>query len=445
MMPKQPSSSLPSSSNSHDIIALCQANVLTPKGILKNTTLQMQNGVIKSLGADLPANHFVRSEDVHTMQLGEDYLITPALIDLQLNGAFGVDFSAGNIPDMQKVLDTLPQYGVTGILPTLVTAPLMDMVSAANAIEELIHFNTRANGAKVLGIHLEGPFLNPEKRGTHPKEHILPLDLDSLKLLLSPHVKMVTYAPEIDENFELLDLLREKGILTFAGHSKVERGHLRAAKNRGLKGVTHLYNALESYTHRQAGTSLHVLLEKGLWASIIADGYHVHPEVLELTFKMKGIDKLVLVSDAMSLAGLKQGEKARFAGTIVQNREGRATNTEGNLAGSTQLLPDMIRNLVNWEICSLEEAFQMATQNPAHLLGVDDHRGSLKEGYVADLLLWHQPTMKLLATWMGGKLRWCDEQVFRPASQGIVLNQDAIELKGSALNPSSPYKAHLTL
>jgi N-acetylglucosamine-6-phosphate deacetylase len=171
----------------------------------------------------------------------------------------------------------------------------------------------------------------------------------------------------------------------------------------------------------------------------------VHPEVIELTLKMKGIDKLVLVSDAMSLAGLKQGEKARFAGTIVQNREGRAMNTEGNLAGSTQLLPDMIRNLLNWEICSLEEAFQLATQNPAHLLGVDDHRGSLKEGYMADVLLWHQPTMKLLATWIGGELRWSDELVFRQASQGIVLNQEALEMKGSALNPSSQYKAHLTL
>jgi len=405
----------------------------------------MQNGLIKSIGKDLPANHFVRSEDVHTVQLSEDYLITPALIDLQMNGAFGVDFSAGNIPDMQKVLDTLPQYGVTGILPTLVTAPLMDMVSATNAIEELIHFNTRANGAKVLGIHLEGPFLNPEKRGTHPKEHILPIDMDSLKLLLSPHVKMMTYAPEFDENFEMLDALREKGILTFAGHSQVERGHLRAAINRGLKGVTHLYNGLETYTHRKAGTSLHALLEQGLWASLIADGYHVHPEVLELTIKMKGIDKLVLVSDAMSLAGLQEGETVRFAGTVVQNRQGRATNTEGNLAGSTQLLPDMIRNLLNWEICSLEEAFKLATFNPAHLLGVDDQRGSLKEGYVADVLLWHQPTMKLLATWMGGELRWCDELVFRQASQGIVLNQEVLEIKGSALNPSSQYKAHLTL
>ncbi len=445
MMSQHPTALIPSSSNPHDITALCQANVLTPKGVLKSTTLQMQNGVIKSLGADLPANHFLRSEDVHTVQLGEDYLITPALIDLQLNGAFGVDFSAGNIPEMQKVLDTLPQYGVTGILPTLVTAPLMEMVSATNAIEELIHFNTRATGAKVLGIHLEGPFLNPDKRGTHPKEHMLPIDLDALHLLLSPHVKMVTYAPELDENFEMLDALREKGLLVFAGHSKAARGHLRAAINQGLKGVTHLYNALESYTHRQVGTSLHALLEKELWASFIADGYHVHPEVLELTFKMKSIDKLVLVSDAMSLAGLKEGETARFAGTVVQNKEGRAINTEGHLAGSTQLLPDMIRNLLNWEICSLEDAFQMATHNPAHLLGVDDHRGSLKEGYVADLLLWHQPTMKLLATWIGGELRWCDEGLFRQASQGIVLNPEAIENKGSALNPPSQYKAHLTL
>ena len=444
-MSKSSTTSLPTPSNPSDITALCQATVLTPQGLMKNSTVQIQNGVIKSVGSELPTHHFLRDEDVNTLQLNEDYLITPALIDLQLNGAFGVDFSTGRIPDMQKVLDTLPQYGVTGLLPTLVTAPLMDMMSATNAIEELIHFNTRANGAKILGIHLEGPFLNPEKRGTHPKEHLLPIDIEALNVLLSPHVKMMTYAPELDENFELLDVLHEKGILSFAGHTRVERGHLRAAQKRGLKGVTHLYNAMESYTHRQVGTSLHALNEKELWASFIADAYHVHPEVIELTLKVKGVDRLVLVSDAMNLAGLKDGERATFASTTVQNKEGRAINTEGNLAGSTQLLPDMIRNLLTWDICSIEDAFQMATRNPAHLLGIDDHRGSLKEGYVADLVLWHQPTMKILATWISGELRWCDETLFRQASQDIPLNKETPPQEGSSFHPASQYKAHLTL
>jgi dihydroorotase-like cyclic amidohydrolase len=105
----------------------------------------------------------------------------------------------------------------------------------------------------------------------------------------------------------------------------------------------------------------------------------------------------------------------------------------------------MIRNLLNWNICSLEQAFQMATHNPAQLLGLDDHRGSLKEGYVADVLLWHQPTMKLLATWVAGELRWCDQAVFQSDSQGIVLNQVDPEIKGSTVKASSQYKAHLTL
>ena len=444
-MSKPSHSSAPTSSASSEITALCHANVLTPNGLLKGTTLQMHNGVIQSIGTEVAAHHLLRSEDVHTVHLGEDYLITPAFIDLQINGAFGVDFSAGNLLNMKKVLDTLPQHGVSAILPTVVTASLMDMINATNAIEELIHFNTRVNSTKVLGIHLEGPFLNPEKRGTHPKEHLLPIDMEALELLLSPHVKMMTYAPELDENFELLDALCEKGILTFAGHSNVERGHLSAAKNRGLQGVTHLYNAFGAYTHRHVGSSLHALLEKDLWASLITDGYHVHPEVVELTLKVKGVDKLVLVSDAMNLAGLNEGEKVAFAGTLVQNKEGRAINAEGHLAGSIQLLPEMIRNLLNWNICSLEQAFQMATHNPAQLLGLDDHRGSLKEGYVADVLLWHQPTMKLLATWVAGELRWCDQAVFQPDSRGIVLNQEDPEIKGSTFKASSQYKAHLTL
>lgn len=420
------------------IVAFCHANVLTPQGIQTNQTLQWQHGKIKSISGEAPLGHLLRDDDIHTIQLNDDFLVSPGLIDLQLNGAFGVDFSTGTIPQIQKVLDILPQYGITALLPTLVTAPLMDMASSCNQLEELIHFNQRSKGSRLLGIHLEGPFLNPQKRGTHPQEAIVKGDLENLRILLSPHVKMMTYAPECDEDFELLHELVAQRILPFAGHTQVERASLKAHMAEGLKGVTHLYNAMAGYTHRQVGAALHVLNEPDLWASVIADGFHVHPEVLELTLKLKGTKRLVLVSDAMNLAGLKDGESTRFAGTHVRKEGGRAVNTEGNLAGSTQLLPEMIRNLIRWNLCTWEEALHMATYNPAKLLGIEQDYGVLQPHAVADMLLWHKPTMQIIATWIAGELRWRDSSFFTPQANASL---------GTA-NPTRealPPQANLTL
>ncbi len=433
-----PFSSIAPLQDPEQIVAFCNANVLTPQGIQTNQTLQWQHGKIKSISGEAPLGHLLRDDDIHTIQLNEDFLVSPGLIDLQVNGAFGIDFSTGTIPQIQKVLDALPQYGITSLLPTLVTAPLMDMVSSCNQLEELIHFNQRSKGSRILGIHLEGPFLNPQKRGTHPQEAVIKGDLEKLRLLLSPHVKMMTYAPEYDEDFELLHELVARGILPFAGHTQVERASLKAHMAEGLKGVTHLYNAMAGYTHRDVGTALHVLNEPDLWASVIADGFHVHPDVLELTIKMKGIQRLLLVSDAMNLAGLKEGESTRFAGTHVRKEGGRAINTEGKLAGSIQLLPEMIRNVIRWNLCSVEEALQMATQNPAQLLGIENDYGALKPHAVADMLLWHKPTMQIIATWMAGELRWRDASFFK--SQANASTHVVIQARESL-----PPQANLTL
>jgi N-acetylglucosamine-6-phosphate deacetylase len=425
-----------------EIVALCQANILTPNGLLKNSTLQMQGGFIKSVGTDLPVEHLLRDDDIHRIELNQDFLVTPGLIDLQLNGAFGIDFSTGPLPQLQRVLDRLPEYGVTSVLPTLVTAPIMEMVNASNALEELLHFNPRSQGAKVLGIHLEGPFLNPQKCGTHAKSSIIPMDLAYLEALLSPHVRMVTYAPECDEGLQGLQYLQDRGILVFAGHTQADRQCLQSAMALGLKGVTHLYNAMEGFQSRQVGTSLHVLNEPDLWASIIADGYHVHPDVLELTLRIKGKDRLILVSDAMPLAGLTEDSTVTFAGTTVYNQAGRALNTAGQLAGSTQLLPDMIRRLLAWNWASLEAVFQWATSNPARLLGIDHERGALAVGYHADVVLWHQPTMKIMATWVEGHLRWCDPSLLAPLSPPASKVSPP---ESSQAPTGKPYHAQLTL
>jgi N-acetylglucosamine-6-phosphate deacetylase len=439
-------------SQHHGVTALCNANILKPQGIERGQTLQMKDGKIYSIGDPLPASHILRDDDVNLIHLNDEFLLTPGLIDLQINGAFGVDFSNGSIPQMQQVLDTLPQYGITGILPTLVSAPLMDMVTASNALEELLHFNTRANGAEVLGIHYEGPFLNTAKRGTHPAEHIQKPDASLLDMLLSPHAKLMTYAPECDTDYAFLEALVERKIIPFMGHTVANKSEIEAAKHHGLIGATHLYNAMEGFTHRTPGTALHLLNEDSLYASFIADGFHIHPDMIELAINMKSIDKLLLVSDAMNLAGLRDGAKAYFAGTKVENKSGRAVNTEGNLAGGTQLLPDMIRNLLKWDLCTVAEAFALCTRNPATVLGIEGERGCLVKGAIADVVLWHQPTMKVLATWVRGQLKWCDPALLRPSTGSVKeLNVDHLKSIGDIVGvphdvqSTKMNQAHITL
>ena len=418
---------------------LTDALVLTPEGLKSKQTVHIKGSTVEAVTAAPPSNLLLREDDVQLIPLNENFLITPGLIDIQINGGLGCDFNTSSIPVIQQFLAALPRFGVTGILPTLITAPHMDMVTATNTFEELLHLN-RYSHAKVFGLHLEGPYLNTQKRGTHPANAITPPDLETLQLLLSPQVKMMTLAPECDTEFLALDYLRQKGIITFAGHTKATADQLKQAIVHGLSGMTHLFNAMDGFTHRETGTALHGLNMKALKASFIADGYHVHPDMLRLTLETKGISNMLLVSDAMNLAGLGDGAKGFFANQTIQVHDGRAINQEGNLAGSTQFMDSMVRNLLNWNLATVEECFEMGTTNPAKLLGIENTVGAIAAGYQADIVLWHRPTMQVLATWVGGQLLWCDPKLMGNASTPAVHQSSVSQTAFSA-----PSTANTTL
>jgi N-acetylglucosamine-6-phosphate deacetylase len=396
---------------------LTDALVLTPDGLKQNQTLHIKGDTIEAVSAETPTNLLLRDDDVQLIPLNNNFLITPGLIDLQINGGLGCNFNTSSIPVIQQFLAALPRYGVTSILPTLITAPHMDMVSAANTFEELLHLN-RYSHANILGLHLEGPYLNTHKRGTHPANAITPPDAETLQLLLSPQVKLMTLAPECDTDFLALDLLRQHGVLAFAGHTQATAEQLKQAIHHGLSGVTHLFNAMEGFTHRQTGTALHVLNMQALKATFIADGYHVHPDMLRLALNSKGVDNMLLVSDAINVAGLGNGAKGLFAEQAIQVQSGRAINQEGNLAGSTQFMDDMVRNLLNWNLATVEDCFKMGSSNPAKLLGLENRIGAIATGYQADIVLWHRPTMTVLATWVNGQLLWCDPKLMGVPATG---------------------------
>jgi N-acetylglucosamine-6-phosphate deacetylase len=418
---------------------LANVSMVLPDGTEQQGCLRFQQDRIVELCQELPPHSILSDNRTEIIPLNNKFALTPGLIDIQINGAFGCDFNNTSIPQMEQVLQRFLGCGITGILPTLITAPLMDMVTSCNTIEELIHLN-KSNGVRLLGIHLEGPFLNPKKRGAHPAHAVLPPNLEAVVTLLSPNVKLMTMAPECDPQQRLLQFLKQREVKALAGHTEADLAQLEAAIEQGLQGVTHLFNAMDGFHHRKPGTALFAMTNPNLCTTFIADGVHCHPEVLRLLFKVKALSQRILVSDAMALAGCPEGSTSVFAEQSVTRQQNMAVNTEGNLAGSAALLPEMIANLVRWNLCSFAEAIQMAAQNPATLLGLENDYGQLKVGAKADMVLWEKETLKPVATWLEGRLVWCDTQTLQagnialgsqttPTAPAVALQKPQIELE----------------
>ena len=279
---------------------------------------------------------------------------TTGIVEQHIHGAFGYDFMNYSTEDILTVAKMLLKSGVSAFFPTVMTDDKEVIKERIAVIKEAQQKNTK-DGADIAGIHLEGPFINKEKAGIHEKKYILPLNADLYKELEDEIIKIITVAPELDENGDFISYLKSKGV-------KVSAGHCIGYNLENAAQVTHLYNAMGGFSHRGGSTVVSALSDENIYAEIIADSMHVSDEVLKLTFKMKNINKILLISDALPLAHSSKKEHI-FAGQKIYNKNGKLVNADGVFAGSSLLICDIIKNVVDKGILTFEEAIQAASLN----------------------------------------------------------------------------------
>ncbi|MEO0352012.1 MAG: N-acetylglucosamine-6-phosphate deacetylase [Cyanobacteria bacterium P01_A01_bin.15] len=313
-------------------------------------------------------------------------------VDLQINGALGLAFLDLSHPsELQKVASFLWSQGVDAFTPTLVTAHPEKIQRSLEVIQTYRAAGRRPHHATVLGAHLEGPFLNPAKRGAHPQADLQPLSLERLQVLLGPYVeavKIVTLAPEMETADAVIPWLRSHKITVSLGHSLATAAVAQKAFAQGASMVTHAFNAMPGLHHRQPGLLGAALTHAGVFAGMIADGQHVCPTMLDLLLRInRGHSEsgMFLVSDALAPLGLPDGVYP-WDCREIEVTEGTARLPDGTLCGTTRPLLDGVKNLVQWGLGSAQEAIQLATGRPRQAVGLP----GLVPGQTAHLLRWSQ-------------------------------------------------------
>ena len=261
---------------------------------------------------------------------------TKLLIEQHFHGCFGIDFNKASVDDVLYLSKEMLKYGIAGIFPTLVTDTVENTKQAIAVIKEAASRQSD-NMAKILGIHLEGIFINPKKKGIHNHQHFMKLTPENYKLIEDDFIKIITLAPELDEG--LLDYLSGKNI-------KIQAGHCIGGDLSKCTGCTHLFNAMSGITHREASTALSSLISDTIFTEIIADGVHVSNDALKLVFKTKPADKIILISDSLPITKSNLKE-ITFADEKVYYDGIKATSKDGTIAGSTTMLPDIIKRLAS--------------------------------------------------------------------------------------------------
>jgi N-acetylglucosamine-6-phosphate deacetylase len=319
-------------------------------------------------------------------------------VDLQINGALGLafpDLCDYHADALLKIGRFLWEQGIDGFLPTLVTTSIENIHRALGAIATAREtLQTTEESATILGVHLEGPCLNPEKRGAHPQEHLQPLTLDTVKRVLgdyAPMVTVMTLAPELDPTGKVIPYLRSLGITVSLGHSQATADEADAAFNQGATMITHAFNAMPSLHHRKPGLLGAALTRPDVFCGLIADGQHVCPTMLDVLMRTcrGGLAQVnypqgvFLVSDALAPLGLPDGLYP-WDTRQIEVRHGTARLDNGTLAGTTHPLLVGVQNLVDWGICQPGEAIALATIAPRRAIG----RPGLEPGQPAHLLRW---------------------------------------------------------
>ena len=336
------------------------------------------------------------------LDVKEDWLSLGG-VDLQINGGLGLafpDLEIKDLPLLEKICNFLWQQGIDAFLPTIVTTSVEKIQRSLTVIAEFMtkQRQQEKQTAKVLGVHLEGPFLNSEKRGAHPAEHLLPLTLENIKMVLGDYstlVKIITLAPELAATDKEITYLHSLGITISLGHSLATAKQAKKAFELGASMVTHAFNAMPSLHHREPGLLGEAIINKNVYCGLIADGEHVCPTTIELLLKAGDHEKgFFLVSDALSPIGLSEGIYP-WDDRQIEVKNGTARLLNGTLAGTTLSLLVGVENLVKWDICDLGAAIPLATESPRKAINLP----GISEGQNGQLLRWHWDQDKKQLTW----------------------------------------------
>jgi len=371
--------------------------LLTPDRRIERGALLTEGGRIKALGALSEIACPAEAEIIDAAGCA----LTPGFIDLQINGGFGYDFTAA--PEtIWAVAAELPCYGVTSFLPTVITSPLQT-VDQARAV--VARPPAGFLGATPFGLHVEGPFLNPQKRGAHNPTHLRVPDPAAVAGW-SPEtgVRLVTLAPELPGALAVVEALVARGVVVSAGHSAATYAEAQAGFAAGIRYGTHLFNAMSRLDHREPGLVGALLSAPEVAVGLIADGVHVHPALVGLVWRALGGHRLTLVTDAMAALGMPPGRYVLGEFEVAVD-ETSVRLADGTLAGSILSLDTALRNLVRFAGCSLGDALLPVTSTPAALLGLAERKGRLAPGYDADLTML-TPQLAVALTVVGGRVAY---------------------------------------
>lgn len=374
-------------------------SLYTPLEVIESPVVVMEDGRVWSVNSrgetEVPAQ--ARQFDFPQM------IIAPGLIDIHIHGNAGYDVMEAEGSALSHLEKALAKHGVSSYLPTTVTAPEDRTMRALERLGKAISDNGKREGARPLGIHLEGPFISHAKRGVHPPENLLQPSaklLDRFWQASGGTLKMMTIAPELPGATETIEHAKRLGVHSSLGHSNATAGEARMGIAAGADHATHTFNAMRPLDHREPGVLGIVLSDDRLTADIIADGIHVDPSMVKLFLAGKGPQRAILITDAISATGMGEG-KFKLGGLEVEVKGDRC-EFQGKLAGSVLTLDRAVRNIMSFAGWKLQQSVRLATFNPAHLLGITQQKGNIAAGCDADLVIL-TPEGKVVQTFIAGR------------------------------------------
>lgn len=376
------------------VLAIINAKLFDGDRFHDDKAVVIENGKISAV-----SNAGDISDTTNTYD-AQGYILAPGFIDVQVNGGGGALLNhTPTVEGIRAIMAGHRQFGTTAMLPTLITDTRAKMLAAIAAVKDAIAQNVPG----IVGIHLEGPYLNTERKGVHDASIIRPMEDDAIDVLSSlPNGRIVvTMAPE-KAKAGTIAKLTENNVLVCAGHTAGTYSDMQAAIGEGLRGFTHLFNAMSPLNHREPGVAGAAIADDNTWCGLIADGFHVHPAAMQVAVRAKKTGKIMLVTDAMPTVGAKN-KSFVLGGEEIIATNGRCALADGTLAGSDLDMMSAVKNTVEMIGTDLAEALRMASLYPAEFLKMGDHKGRIKPGFDADFVLFDSASYTVKNTWISGQ------------------------------------------